>query len=103
MEQEIDGNFYYEQGRVLKKYTGKVQPVSGTIVYPSGNAVSGFYVPYPEKQLNKLVALCKALVIKYPAITRDNVLTHYDIGSPEGRKNDPFGLDMEMVKDMIFI
>jgi N-acetyl-anhydromuramyl-L-alanine amidase AmpD len=62
----------------------------------------GWYVPYPEKQLKKLVALCKALVKKYPAITRDNVLTHYGIATPEGRKVDPFGLDVEAVKDQIF-
>lgn len=102
MEQGDDGTYYYEQGRKTKKYTGKAQPVGATIVYPWGNAVSGFAVPYPEKQVDKLVALCKAIVEKYPAITRDNILTHYEIGSPEGRKNDPFGLDVESVKNMIF-
>jgi len=102
MDQASDGSFYYNVGRTVKKYTGKVQPESGTIVYPSGNAVSGFYVPYPEKQLDKLVALCKALVKKYPAITKDNILTHYQISQPLGRKNDPFGLDMNNIKNMIF-
>lgn len=102
MDQASDGSFYYTVGRTVKKYTGKATPQAGTIVYPSGAALDGFYVPYPEKQINRLVALCKALVKKYPAITKDNILTHYDIGRPEGRKNDPFGLDVEGIKDMIF-
>ena len=102
LEKGDDGNFYYEVGRQPKKYTGKVEPVAAKITYPSGHTLSGYAVPYPEKQLNKLVALCKALVKKYPAITRDNIVTHLQIATPEGRKNDPFGLDVEKIKDMIF-
>jgi len=96
--------YYYEQGRQPKEYKYKEgeEPVTGQIVYPSGQALVGYYAPYPEKQITKLVALCKALVEKYPAITRENVITHYDIGYPEGRKNDPFGLDVEYIKDLIF-
>lgn len=99
---EDDGCYYYNQGRKLKKYTGKVEPVYGSITYPSGNTLEGYYVPYPEKQVEKLVALCKGIIKKYPAITRENIITHYDIGHPEGRKNDPFGLDMEMIRDWVF-
>lgn len=102
MDKGEDGFYYYEQGRQTKKYTGKIEPHAGTIVYPSGKILSGYYAPYPEKQIKKLVALSKALIDKYPAITRDNVITHYDIGYPEGRKNDPFGLDVEKIKDLIF-
>lgn len=102
MDQDDDGSFYYNVGRTTKKYTGKALPEGDTIVYPSGQALSGFAVPYPEKQTNKLVALCKGLVAKYPAITKDNILTHYQIASPEGRKNDPFGLEVGAIKDMIF-
>lgn len=99
---EIDGSYYYTQGRQTKKYTGKVQPEYGLITYPSGAGLAGYYVPYPEKQITKLVALCKALVEKYPEITRENIITHYDIGFPEGRKNDPFGIDIERIRDMVF-
>lgn len=102
MDKHDDGFYYYEVGRNLKKYTGKTPPQAGTIVYPSGQAVSGYFVPYPDKQIEKVVALCKALVNKYPEITRDNIVTHYQIGVPEGRKNDPFGLDVEKIKNMIF-
>lgn len=95
-----DGQFYYEHGRQLKKYTGKVDPVPGNITFPSGKVLEGYYIPYPEKQLKKLVGLCKALVKKYPAI--DNILTHYDVGFPEGRKTDPFALDIDRVIRSIF-
>lgn len=97
-----DGHYYYEQGRNIKKYTGKVEPVSAQITYPSGRVLEGYAVPYPEKQLKKLVGLCKALVKKYPQIQPKHILTHYEIGQPEGRKNDPFGLDLNMVIQGIF-
>ena len=97
-----DGAYYYEQGRSLKKYTGKVEPVPAKITYPSGKVLEGYAVPYPEKQVDKLIGLCKALIEKYPAITPENIITHYEIGSPEGRKNDPFGLDVKQVIERIF-
>ena len=97
-----DGGYYYEQGRSIKKYCGKIEPVEGIIVYPDGATVSGYYVPYPEKQVEKLIALCKALVVKYPSILRENILTHYQIAYPFGRKQDPFGLDLEYIRDMVF-
>jgi len=102
MEKRDDGHFYYEQGRKIVKYTGKVTPVQAQIVYPSGKVLTGYVVPYPQKQQDKLVALCKALVKKYPEITRDNIVTHYQVATPEGRKNDPFGLDVEALKNLIF-
>jgi len=101
MEKRADG-FYYEQGRKMVKYTGKATPVKAKIVYPSGKTTLGYALPYPEKQQDKLVALCKALVEKYPAITKDNIVTHYQVARPEGRKNDPFGLDVEAIKNLIF-
>jgi len=102
LDLEEDGNFYYEFGRNTKKYNGQTEPVYGEITYPDGSVLGGYYVPYPEKQLRKLVALCKALVEKYPAITRENILTHYEIGFPKGRKNDPFGLNVEEIKTRVF-
>jgi len=101
MEKRADG-FYYEQGRKMVKYTGKATPVKAKIVYSSGKVTLGYALPYPEKQQEKLVALCKALVKKYPAIARDNIVTHYQVAKPMGRKNDPFGLDVEAIKNLIF-
>ena len=100
--EKVEDDYYYERGRNLVKYTGKTEPVWGQIVLPTGVSVEGYYVPYPEKQLNKLVALCKGLVEKYPQIGRNDIITHYDIGQPVGRKNDPFGLSINLVRDMIF-
>jgi hypothetical protein len=102
LESSNGTDFYYEQGRKMVKYSGNVVPVHGKIIYPNGTELTGYYVPYPEIQINSLVSLCKALVIKYPAITRDNIITHYQIAQPEGRKNDPFGMDLEYIKKLVF-
>lgn len=102
LEKGDDGNFYYQQGRQLKKYTGKTAPVPAEITYPSGAKLSGYAVPYPDKQVEKVVALCKGLVKKYPQIKPEDIITHYDIGHPEGRKNDPFGLDIDLVRKLVF-
>jgi len=102
LQEGEDEAYYYEQGRNLKKYTGKVEPVAGKITYPSGYELEGYYVPYPEKQLNKLVALCKGIIKKYPQIGPEHIITHYEIGHPEGRKNDPFGLDVDALAARIF-
>lgn len=102
MQRGDDGCFYYEYGRALKKYRGKGTPVPASITYPDGTVLSGYVVPYTSKQIDKLVALCKALVIKYPQITRDNILTHFEIGYPMGRKSDPFGLSMPTIISRVF-
>jgi len=96
-----DGKFYYEAGREMKEWKGET-PVEGSITYPSGHTVSGYYVPYPKVQVDKLVELCKALVAKYPQIGKEDMLTHYAIATPEGRKNDPFGLDIPAVIKAVF-
>lgn len=102
LEKGDDGHYYYEQGRQLKRYTGKTEPVPASITYPSGKVLEGYAVPYPEKQVEKVIALCKGLIEKYPQIGPSDILTHFEIGDPEGRKNDPFGLDIEMVISRIF-
>jgi len=101
IDKKPDG-FYYMVGTKPTKYTGTVSPVEGEIVYPDGKKTKGWFVPYPDEQIEKLVALCKALVAKYPAIVEKNIITHYMIAQPFGRKNDPFGLNIDEIKDMIF-
>ena len=98
-----DGCYYYEQGRNLKKYTGKVEPVKGLIKYSDGQELEGYYIPYPEKQIEKVVALCKGIIKLYPNIQAKDITTHYEIARPIGRKNDPFGLDMDYIRKLIFI
>lgn len=101
--QKHDGSYYYEQGRNLKKYTGKIEPVPASITYPNGEVLEGFAVPYPEKQIEKLIALCKGLVKKYPQIGLEDILTHYEVARPFGRKIDPFGLDIDEIITRVFI
>jgi N-acetylmuramoyl-L-alanine amidase len=101
--QKIDGSYFYEQGRNLKKYTGSVEPVKASITYPSGKVLEGYAVPYPEKQIDKLIGLCKGIIKKYPQIKAEDILTHYEIARPEGRKNDPFGLDVDEIITRIYL
>lgn len=100
--QKKDNAFYYEYGRSIKKYVGKIEPVYGSITYADGKVLNGYYVPYPEKQIKAVVALCKGLVKKYPQIKMENIITHYDIAIPCGRKNDPFAFDIDMVREWVF-
>ena len=93
--------FYFNNGGTVSEWTGD-KPEKTSIVYPSGKILEGYSVPYPEKQLNKLIALCKGIVKKYPQIGSENIMAHYQIAQPEGRKNDPFGLDIEYVRRRIF-
>jgi N-acetylmuramoyl-L-alanine amidase len=100
---EKDGKYYYEVGRGDPvEYKGAVTPVKASITYPSGKVLEGYVIPYPEVQIDKLIALCKGLVKKYPDIGKDDILTHFNISTPEGRKNDPFGLDIQSIIDRIF-
>lgn len=96
-----NNDFYYEIGRNTVKWKG-AEPTMGKIVYPDGKELSGFFAPYPIIQIQSVVDLCKSLVKKYPLIQKDNILTHYNIAQPAGRKNDPFGLDIENIKNRIF-
>lgn len=96
-----DGKFYYEVGRDMKEWKGAT-PIEGSITYPSGKVLSGYFPPYPQVQIDKLVELCKALVAKYPNIGKEDILTHYGIATPEGRKNDPFGLNVPDIISKIF-
>jgi len=95
------GEFYYNCGGTTKKWTG-TKPVKEEIVYPDGKVLTGYSVPYPEEQINKLVALCKGIIKLYPDITENDIVTHYQIALPFGRKSDPFGLDLDLVISKIF-
>ena len=96
-----DGKFYYEVGETTKEWSGAA-PLEGSIVYPSGTVLKGYYAPYPPIQKERVAELCRALIAKYPQIGRDDILTHFGTSQPEGRKNDPFGLDIEEMKKLIF-
>lgn len=107
MEKHEDGKFYYKvkdkdgNDRFIE-WKGKEVPIKVTITYPSGKILEGYALEYPEVQVNKVIALCKALVQKYPDIGREDILTHFQIATPEGRKNDPLGLNIQYVINKIF-
>lgn len=101
LEKGNDGKFYYEDGRNLKEWKGET-PVASKITYPDGRIIEGFGVVYPDKQITSLIGLCKALVAKYPNLSKESILTHYEVALPSGRKNDPFGLNLDYIKGKIF-
>lgn len=96
-----DGKFYYEVGRELKEWKGET-PTLSSITYPNGTKIEGYTVAYPQIQTDAVIDLCKSLLVQYPNINKDGILTHYQVATPAGRKNDPFGLDVELIKQKIF-
>lgn len=94
-----DGKFYYEVGRNLKEWKGTT-PKFSKIIYPNGKVLEGYGVEYPEKQINAVVDLCKALIVKYPNIKKEHILTHFQIAGE--RKNDPFCLDISDIIEKIY-
>jgi N-acetylmuramoyl-L-alanine amidase len=99
---EKNGKYYYEDGRGDPVEWKGVTPFKASITYPSGKILEGFAVPYPEVQIEKLIALCKGIIKTYPNIGKNDILTHFNISTPEGRKNDPFGLDISDIVNKIF-
>ena len=53
--------------------------------------------PYPEAQHEAAVRLVAFLVDKYD-IALDDIVAHYDVADPPGRKTDPRGYDMERLR-----
>ena len=53
--------------------------------------------PYPEEQQKSSMALCAYLCYKYN-INPDNIMAHYDIALPPGRKTDPRNYDMNQLR-----
>lgn len=84
------------------EWKGEDTPVKNQITYPDGSIISGYGISYPVKQIDMLVALCKAIVKKYPNITRNDIAGHFQVSLPYGTKNDPFNLDIEYIKTKIF-
>jgi N-acetylmuramoyl-L-alanine amidase len=56
--------------------------------------------PYPEAQYQSNVALCAYLCYKY-TISVDDIMGHYDIALPPGRKTDPRNYDLKRLRDEI--
>ncbi len=57
--------------------------------------------PYTQAQYNALQSLTKALIYKYPAITRSRIVGHCDIAP--GRKTDPGeSFDWQYYFDLVF-
>ena len=66
----------------FQNYLGK--PYKGP--QPVADGKGGFWEPYPEAQVNAVIAATKVIVAKYPAITREQVTGHENI---QLNKHDP--------------
>ena len=56
---------------------------------------------YPDAQLGAAAALCAAYIREWPAITPERITSHAAIALPQGRKSDPFGLDLEAFRALV--
>jgi N-acetyl-anhydromuramyl-L-alanine amidase AmpD len=99
---KVGEKFQFNNGGEVMFWDGEKPPVKTLIKYPSGRELEGYCIPYPIEQIHNIVALCKGIIKKYPQIEKDDILTHYQIAQPEGRKNDPFGLDINYIKRKVF-
>ena len=99
---KVGDTLYYTYGREKFKCKYNIRVVHSKITYPNGDTHEGWHQPYTDNQLYKLVYLCQDLVKKFPNITRNNIMGHYEVAVPYGRKIDPFGLDIEDIKDRVF-
>ncbi len=53
--------------------------------------------PYPQVQYRAVLALCRYLLGRYD-ISVDNVVGHYQVAIPAGRKTDPRGFDLDRLR-----
>lgn len=53
--------------------------------------------PYPQVQYQAVLALCRYLMGSYD-ISVDNVVGHYQVAVPAGRKTDPRGFDLDLLR-----
>lgn len=86
--QLINGDYYYEIGRSLKKYR-RAEPRWAELVYDNGNSVSGYWEPYPDAQLDSLQELLLWLKDAGYKEAVSNLVGHEEIALPMGRKKDP--------------
>lgn len=85
---KINGDYYYELGRSLKKYR-REPPAFGRMKYDNGLQIAGWWEPYPDKQIDALAALLLDIKTTGYHAAAANVVGHEEIAMPFGRKRDP--------------
>ena len=68
--------------------------IEGYVIKNDGTFLFGYHDPYPDVQVEAIISLCKDLVAKYPI---KEITTHAAVDT-RNKKIDPFGLDVEYIK-----
>lgn len=86
--QKLNGDFFYEVGRSLKKYR-REPPKFGRLEYDNGQNFEGWFEPYPDAQIDALQGLLAKLSVSGWREAAQNLIGHEEIALPLGRKQDP--------------
>lgn len=86
--QRINGDFYYEIGRTVKRYR-REDPGYGSLTYDHGLEYSGWWEKYPDEQIDALQELLHMLSKTEYRAAASNLVGHEEIAMPLGRKKDP--------------
>lgn len=86
--QRLNGSFYYELGRSLKRYR-REDPGYGFMRFDNGLHVAGWWERYPDVQIDALQELLVKLGKTRYRKAASNLVGHEEIAMPLGRKRDP--------------
>lgn len=88
MLQRLNGSYYYEVGRKLKRYR-REPPVYASLDYDNGHKIEGYWEPYRDAQIDALQELLLKLKGAGYQEAVENLLGHEEVAMPLGRKMDP--------------
>jgi N-acetyl-anhydromuramyl-L-alanine amidase AmpD len=100
------GGFFFHVGKSEARYDAAKfgQPIEATLDFIDNVRspdVSGWWAPYPQRQLEAVVQLCEALREEFN-IPLQRIVGHEDVAYPQGRKIDPGPLwPWQMFMDML--
>lgn len=79
-------DYFYEIGGTSHPYKQQATPVWGSMRFPNGHNVEGYFEPYPEAQLLALKDVLAAIAQRGGPT---QLFGHDEIAAPMGRKIDP--------------
>jgi len=88
LHRDSHGYFWYERAGNMKLYRLDGAPKVGTLVFPHGHFVTGWWEPYPAKQIESLMWLLNELYQKVDSLDKNCIVGHEEIALPLGRKLD---------------
>lgn len=88
LKKNLDGSFYGKIGSRFFHYHG-IPPMKATLEYDTGEIISGWWEPYPDRQIDSLHEVLDYIVEQCGPNVADWQCGHEDIAMPLGRKSDP--------------